>query len=242
MKQIFIKEVNAFLNSLIAYLVISVFLVTTGVFLWIIPSSSILSYMIADLGSMFATAPTLFLFLIPAVTMRSFAEEKKAGTIELLLTRPLSDLDLILGKFFAAFALVVFSLIPTLVYYGTVYWLGLPMGNIDSAGVAGSYLGLFLLAAVFVSIGLLASSLTDSQIISFLLALVFCFLLYYGFDLLAGINVWGTWSEYLSALGMAHHYQALSKGVIDTRDVVYFFSLLAFMLSTTRLVLSTRNW
>lgn len=242
MRQIFLKEVNAFLNSLIAYLVVSVFLITTGVFLWIIPSSSILSYMIADLGSLFNTAPTLFLFLIPAVTMRSFAEEKKAGTMEILLTRPLTDLDIIMGKFWAALVLVVFSLLPTLVYYASVYWMGLPVGNIDSAGIAGSYLGLLLLAGVFVSIGLLASSLTDSQIIAFLLALVFCFILHYGFDLLAGINVWGTWSGFLSSLGMAHHYTALSKGVIDSRDVVYFLGVLAFMLATTKLVLSMRNW
>ncbi len=239
---IFKKELNAFLNSVIAYLVVIVFLLATGLFIWVIPQTSILEYGFSDLNDLFFRAPLVFLFLIPAITMRSFAEEKKAGTLELLLTLPVTDLQIIIGKYLAAFSLVIFALLPTLVYYGSVYWLGLPPGNIDSAGFTGSFLGLLLLGAIFTAVGVFASSITDSQIVAFIIAIIFCFLLYFGFDLVAEVNVWGTWSETVRNFGISYHYTALAKGLIDSRDLVYFLSIIALMLGATKFVLGMRKW
>jgi ABC-2 type transport system permease protein len=242
MWQVYHKELRAFLHSLIAYLVIIVFLLATGVFIWVIPQTGILGTGISDLSDFFFRAPMVFLLLIPAITMRCFAEERKSGTLELLLTLPLSDVHIIVGKYLAALTVVVLALIPTLVYYGSVYWLGLPAGNIDSAGFFGSFIGLCLLSAVFTAVGVFASSLTDSQIIAFILAVLLCFILYFGFDLIAEINVWGIYSEWFRSFGISYHYGALSKGLIDSRDVVYFLSVIVFMMLSTKLVLGIRNW
>lgn len=235
------KEFNAFLNSPVAYVVLGVFLIATGLFVWVFPDSSVLDYGYADLQTLFNLAPWIFLFLIPAITMRTFAEEKKAGTIELLLTRPLTDGQIIGGKYLACFLLALLALIPTLLYYFSVYKLGSPEGNIDSAATVGSYLGLALLAAVFAAIGILASALTRDQIIAFLVAVVGCFLIYSGFDSLASV-LEGSSAYYVSQLGIAAHYRDLSKGLIDSRDLVYFFSVVAVALQATRLVLRSRNW
>ena len=236
------KEINSFLNSLVAYIVIGVFLVVTGLYMWFLPGSSVLDYGYADLQALFSIAPWVFLFLIPAITMRTFAEEKKAGTIELLLTRPVTDLQIILGKYFACLLLAIFALLPTLIYYVSVYLLGEPKGNIDSAGVAGSYIGLVFLAAVFTAIGIFASSISKDQIISFIIAVLLCFLVYTGFDMLAGINVWGPLAYFISYLGIQYHYETISKGLIDTRDVLYFVSVSALMIVATKLVLESRKW
>jgi ABC-2 type transport system permease protein len=235
------KEFNAFLNSPVAYVVLGVFLVATGLFVWVFPDSSVLDYGYADLQTLFNLAPWIFLFLIPAITMRTFAEEKKAGTIELLLTRPLTDGQIIGGKYLACFLLALLALVPTLLYYYSVYQLGSPEGNIDSAATVGSYLGLALLAAVFAAIGILASALTRDQIIAFLVAVVGCFLVYSGFDSLASV-LQGSSAYYVSQLGIAAHYRDLSKGLIDSRDLVYFFSVVAVALQATRLALRSRNW
>jgi ABC-2 type transport system permease protein len=235
------KEFNAFLNSSVAYVVLGVFLIATGLFVWVFPDSSVLDYGYADLQTLFSLAPWIFLFLIPAITMRTFAEEKKAGTIELLLTRPLTDGQIIGGKYLACFLLALLALIPTLLYYFSVYKLGSPEGNIDSAATVGSYLGLALLAAVFAAIGILASALTRDQIIAFLVAVVGCFLIYSGFDSLASV-LEGSSAYYVSQLGIAAHYRDLSKGLVDSRDLVYFFSVVAVALQATRLVLRSRNW
>ncbi|MDB5233146.1 MAG: gliding motility-associated transporter permease subunit GldF [Hymenobacter sp.] len=235
------KEFNAFLNSSVAYVVLGVFLIATGLFVWVFPDSSVLDYGYADLQTLFSLAPWIFLFLIPAITMRTFAEEKKAGTIELLLTRPLTDGQIIGGKYLACFLLALLALIPTLLYYFSVYKLGSPEGNIDSAATVGSYLGLALLAAVFAAIGILASALTRDQIIAFLVAVVGCFLIYSGFDSLASV-LEGSSAYYVSQLGIAAHYRDLSKGLVDSRDLVYFFSVVAVTLQATRLVLRSRNW
>lgn len=236
------KEFNSFLNSLIAYLVIGVFLVATGLYMWVFPETSVLEYGFADMQTLFGITPWIFLFLIPAITMRSFAEEKKAGTIELLLTRPLTDSQIILGKFFACLLLAVLALAPTLVYYHTVYTLGNPVGNVDSAAVVGSYLGLVMLAAVFCAIGIFASAITDNQIVAFIIAVFLCFIIYSGFDSLASINVWGTFSYFISQLGISFHYASFSKGLIDSRDVLYFLTVIAVMLLGTKLVLQSRKW
>jgi ABC-2 type transport system permease protein len=235
------KEFNAFLNSPVAYVVLGVFLIATGLFVWVFPDSSVLDYGYADLQTLFNLAPWIFLFLIPALTMRTFAEEKKAGTIELLLTRPLTDGQIIGGKYMACLLLALLALVPTLLYYYSVYKLGSPEGNIDSAATVGSYLGLALLAAVFAAIGILASALTRDQIIAFLVAVVGCFLVYSGFDSLASV-LQGSSAYYVSQLGIAAHYRDLSKGLIDSRDLVYFFSVVAIALQATRLALRSRNW
>ena len=235
------KEFNAFLSSPVAYVVIGVFLVATGLFVWVFPDSSVLDYGFADLQTLFNTAPWIFLFLIPAITMRTFAEEKKAGTIELLLTRPLTDGQIIGGKYLACLLLALLALLPTLLYYYSVYKLGNPEGNIDSAATVGSYLGLTMLAAVFAAIGIFASAITRDQIIAFLVAVVGCFLVYTGFDSLASVFE-GDAAYYISQLGIAAHYRDLSKGLVDSRDVLYFLSLIVGLLWATRLVLQSRNW
>ncbi|MFD2998787.1 gliding motility-associated ABC transporter permease subunit GldF [Pontibacter toksunensis] len=236
------KEFNGFLNSLIAYIVITVFLVAIGMFMWVFPESSVLEYGFADLQTLFNMAPWLFLFLIPAITMRTFAEEKREGTIELLLTKPLTDLELILGKYFAALLLGLFALVPTLLYYYSVYELGNPQGNVDSAAVVGSYIGLIFLAGVFAAIGVFASSVSDNQIISFVIAVFLCYIIYTGFDLIASIPVWGSYSYLISQLGISYHYSSISKGLVDSRDVLYFLSVIAIMVLATKLVLKSRKW
>jgi ABC-2 type transport system permease protein len=235
------KEFNAFLNSPVAYVVMGVFLVATGLFVWVFPDSSVLNYGFADLQTLFNMAPWIFLFLIPAITMRTFAEEKKAGTIELLLTRPLTDGQIIGGKYLACLLLALLALLPTLLYYYSVYQLGSPQGNIDSAATVGSYLGLALLAAVFAAIGIFASAITRDQIIAFLVAVVGCFLVYSGFDSLASVFE-GASAYYIGQFGIAAHYRDISKGLIDSRDLLYFFSLIALLLLSTRLALQSRNW
>ena len=242
MKEIFFKEVNGFLNSLIAYIVLSVFLVGVGLLVWVFPETSVLDYGYADLETLFSFSPYVLLFLIPAITMRTFAEEKKGGTMELLFTRPLTDWQIILGKYFSSIFLLLLALLPTLLYYYSIKELGNPEGNVDTAAVAGSYIGLFLLGSVFAAIGVFASSITENQIVAFLVALFLCFLLYTGFSSLAAINVWGTWSYIIQQLGILHHYNALSRGLIDSRNLVYFLSMIILMLSFTKLVLSSRKW
>jgi ABC-2 type transport system permease protein len=236
------KEINGFLNSLIAYIVILVFLTGIGLFMWVFPETSVLEYGFADMETLFRMGPYLFLFLIPAITMRTFAEEKKAGTMELLLTKPLRDSQIILGKYLACLALVLFALLPTLVYYYTIYELGSPVGNVDSAGAMGSYIGLFALGAVFTAIGVFSSSITDNQIVSFILAVFLSFLFYEGFSYLASINTWGQSASLIDQLGIAYHYNAMSRGLIDSRNLLYFFSVITAMLLSTKLVLGSRKW
>lgn len=239
MIQVFAKEFNSFLNSLIAYMVIGVFLTGIGLLMWVFPDTAVLDYGFADMDTLFSMGPYVFIFLVPAITMKSFAEEKKLGTLELLLTKPLSDWDVVFGKFLAAFALVLLALAPTAIYYVSIYKLGNPAGNIDSAGVWGSYIGLSSLAMVFCAIGLLASSLTTNQIVSFILAAFLCFLIYTGFDSLA---TFGNNALLIKQLGILYHYESLSKGLIDSRDVIYFISVTAFVLVITKTVIGSRQW
>lgn len=236
------KELRSFLNSLIAYIIMGIFLTGIGLFIWVFPGTNVLEYGFADLSTLFYLAPYVYMFLIPAITMRTFAEEKKAGTMELLLTRPLTDWDIILGKYLASLLLIVFTLLPTLVYYYSIYTLGNPAGNIDSAGVFGSYIGLVLLGAVFTAIGIFASSISDNQIISFIVAAFLCFILYAGFSSLTTLDAWGTSAYLINQIGIDYHYNALSKGLIDSRNVIYFLSIITLMLMSTRLVLGSRKW
>jgi ABC-2 type transport system permease protein len=242
MTHILFKEFNGFLNSLIAYIVIGVFLTAMGLLLWVFPETSVLEYGYADMGTFFALAPYVYVFLIPAITMRSFAEEKRAGTMELLLTRPLSDWDIILGKYLAGLLLIIFSILPTLIYYFSISYLGDPAGNIDTSGVIGSYIGLVLLGAAFCAIGLFSSSLTTNQIVSFILGAFFCFLLYAGFDSISNLNLWSANVLIIRQLGMNYHYDALGKGLIDSRDLIYFLSLAMLFLLLTKLKIGSRSW
>ncbi len=237
------KEVNGFLNSLLGYIVISVFLLVNGLFLWVFPIEfNILDYGYANIDGLFMIGPFVFLFLIPAITMRFFAEEKKSGTIELLMTRPLTDMQVILAKYFAGFILVVISILPTLVYFFSVYQLGFPKGNIDTGGMWGSYIGLLFLGASFVAIGLFASSLTDNQIIAFILAVILCGFIYIGFEFIYNLDLFGNVDLLVKTLGISSHYTAMSKGVIDTRDVIYFLSVIALFLLLTKFSVESRKW
>jgi ABC-2 type transport system permease protein len=240
MIQVFVKEFNSFLNSLIAYIVIGAFLTGIALLMWVFPETSVLDYGFSDLDTLFSMAPYVFIFLIPAITMKSFAEEKKMGTLELLLTKPLSDWNVVLGKFLATCALVLLALLPTFIYYYSVYLLGNPVGNVDSAGVMGSYLGLALLAMVFCAVGLFASSLTSNQIVSFILAAFLCFIIYTGFESISSFG--GNAALLIKQVGIIYHYESLSKGLIDSRDVIYFLSVAGFILLTTKVVISSRQW
>lgn len=242
MWQLLKKEINTYLNSLIAYIVIAVFLTGIGLLMWVFPETSILRYGYADMFTLFSLSPYVFMFLIPAITMRSFAEEKKGGTMELLLTQPITDLQLILGKMLACWIIVIFAILPTLVYYVSVYQLGSPVGNLDSAGIAGSYIGLVLLGGVFTSIGILASALTENQVIAFILAVFFCFFLFSGFSSLASLDIWGSANYLISQLGILYHYDAMSRGLIDSRNLVYFITVMVLMVLLTQFILGSRKW
>jgi len=242
MRHVFAKEFSSFLNSLIAYMVMTVFLTAMGLLMWVFPETSVLDYGFADMGTLFSLAPYVFIFLIPAITMRSFAEEKKAGTMELLFTKPLTDWDIVLGKFFACFFLFLIALLPTLIYYFSINQLGNPTGNIDTPGVAGSYIGLILLGAVFCSIGLVSSTITSNQIMAFILATFLCFLVFTGFHSISLLPALANAALFIKQLGIFYHYQALSKGLIDSRDLVYFSGLIFLLLLTTKTILSSRTW
>jgi ABC-2 type transport system permease protein len=237
------KEIGSFFSSLTGYIVIIVFLVINGLFLWVFPGElNIPESGYATLDTLFIIAPWVFLFLIPAVTMRMFAEEKRSGTIELLLVRPLSDLQVVLAKFTAAVALVLISLLPTFVYFWSVFTLGNPAGNLDTGAIFGSYIGLFFLGSCYAAIGVFSSSLTENQIIAFILAVLLSFFFFTGFELLSAIPMPLYLEELLLYLGINEHYSSISRGVVDTRDIVYFISLIAFFLYLTRTVLQSRKW
>lgn len=243
MLSIFLKEINTFFSSLIGYLVIGGFLAALGLILFVFPDTSLLEYNFATLDQLFDIAPLIFLFLIPAITMRSFAEENQNGTIELLDTKPVTDRAIVLGKFLAALLLVLFALLPTLLYYYTVYQLGSPKGNIDSGAILGSYIGLFFLAATFVAIGLFASSLTDNQIVAFILSTILGFTLYYGFYYFSKLPVFfGRSDDVVQMIGMEYHYRSISRGILDSRDLVYFLSLTGLFIAATLTSLGRRRW
>ena len=243
MYSIFKKEINTFFSTLIGYLVVGQFLFYLGAVMFIFPDSSLLNFGYATLDQLFSFAPQIFIFLIPAISMSSFAKEQESRTIELLATQPLSDWKIILGKFFANLALVVFALIPTVLYYYTVYQLGSPKGNLDSGAILASYFGLVFLAAAFTAIGVFASTLTKDQIVAFILATFLCVVFYYGFNLISTLPVFIGKSDYIvQMIGIDYHYDSMSRGVFDSRDVIYFLSLTFFFIFLTKLSLERRNW
>jgi ABC-2 type transport system permease protein len=237
------KELNSFFSTLTGYIAIIVFLIITGLFVWVFPGDfNILKNGFSSIDGLFIIAPWVFLFLIPAVTMRLFSEEKKSGTIELLFTKPISDLNIILAKYFAGLTVVTISLLPTLTYFLSVYLLGNPIGNIDTGGTWGSFIGLFFLSAIYVSIGIFSSSLTDNQIVSFILSMLISFIIYIGFDYISELSFWGGSAYFISNLGISFHYSSISRGVIDTRDIIYFLSAITLFIFLTKLKLESRKW
>ena len=237
------KELAGFFSSLIGYLTIAVFLVLTGLMLWVFKSDfNILDYGYAGIDGLFVIGPFLYLFLIPAITMRMLAEERRNGTMELLLTKPISEMNLIWAKFLAGVILVFISLLPTLVGYFSVVALGDPVGNVDSGSVAGSYIGLLLLGAAFVAIGIFASSITNNQIVAFILAALMCAFMHLGFESICRMGFLGNAELTIRQLGMSYHYDSISRGVVDSRDVIYFVSVAVAFLLATRMVLQSRKW
>jgi ABC-2 type transport system permease protein len=243
MYSLFKKEISVFLSSLIGYIVMSVFITLTGLFLWVFPMSyNILDRGFADLSGLFSLAPIVFLLLIPAITMRSFAEERRVGTIELLLTMPLSDMQIILAKYFASLVLLFISLLPTLIYFISIYLLGYPKGNLDMGAMWGSYIGLFLLGATFAAIGIFCSMMTDSQIVSFILSVLICFMMWLGFDFIYSFDIFGSFGQIIKWFGIDHHYASISRGVVDSRDILYYISVIAVFLLGSLLRLQSRKW
>lgn len=243
MKSIFIRELQNFFSSLTGYVIAILFLVLTGLFLWVLPgNTNILDSGYASLEPLFYIAPWLFLFLVPAATMRMFADEKKSGTIELILTRPISDAAMVLGKFFASVVLVAIVIIPAFIFVYSVSSLGNPAGNLDWAATWGSFIGLFFLASAYAALGLFASSLTDNIIVAFLSAVALCFLFYDGLAWVAELQSLEWARSALLSLSISEHYDSVSRGVIDSRDVVYFLSISLVFLGLTRLKLQSRKW
>jgi len=237
------KEIQEFFSSLIGYIVIIVFLLVNGLFMWIFKSDfNILEGGYANIDTLFLISPWVFLFLIPSLTMRLFSEEKRSGTIELLFTRPLSDLQIILAKYFAGILLVGFALLPTLIYFLSVYLLGDPVGNIDTGGVWGSYIGLFFLAAVYTAIGVFSSSLTKNQVIAFIVAVALSAFFYSGFDTISSFNIFKGIDNIIVYLGISNHYSSISRGVVDSRDIVYFIATISVFIFFSKVVLESRKW
>ncbi len=232
MKTIALHEIKSFFGSPIGYLVIALFLLFNGLFLWVFDGEyNILQSGFADLSPFFTLSPWIILFLIPAVTMRSFSDEKKQGTIELLLTKPLSIWQIVNGKFLGAFLLIVAALVPTLIYVYVINSLGMPEGNIDMGRTIGSYFGLLFLVAAYTAIGIFTSTLSENQIVAFLISVLLCFLFYYGFEGIS--NYVKVFENGISRLGMEYHYKSMSQGVIDSRDILYFLSVSFLFLSLT---------
>jgi ABC-2 type transport system permease protein len=240
---LFKKEISGFFSSLTGYLVIVVFLLLNSLFMWIVPGQfNVIENGYATMDSLFAIAPWVFLFLVPAITMRMISEEKRSGTLELLYTRPVTELQIILAKFLASWALVLLSLIPTLIYFWSVSQLGSPPGNMDMGGTWGSYIGLLFLGGIYAAIGMFASSLSGNQIVAFIMAVFLSFLMYLGFDFLSGIAESGRIALMVSWLGISYHYNSISRGVIDSRDILYFAGVIIFFIVGTRTLLQSSKW
>ncbi len=231
MKALYFKEIRSFLSSIIGYVFILIYLIASGLFHWVISEdTNLLQGSEADLIPFFNLSPFIFLILIPAITMRSIAEERRTGTIELLFTRPISDLQIILAKYFAGVTLLVIAIIPTIVYYISMYYLGKPIGIIDSGATFTSYIGLILLGSTFIAIGIFASAITSSQIVAFILGMFMCWIFYDGLTLIGSFNLMGSFDSVIKYCGMTYHYDSIKRGVIDTADVFYFISIIGLFI------------
>ena len=230
------KEIYSFFASPIGYLVIGIFLITNGLFIWVFKGEfNIFDYGFADLSGYYFIAPWIFIFLIPAITMKSFSEEKKQGTLELLLTKPITNWQLVLGKYLGAFFLIILALLPTLLYIYTVHQLGNPIGNIDLGSTYGAYIGLIGIAMVYCAVGIFTSAISNNQIVAFISAVFLCFILYYGFEGLSGIT-----NTNIENIGLKAHFNNISKGIIDSRDLIYFLSTSTLFIYFTTLTLAKK--
>lgn len=240
---IFRKEISGFFSSLTGYIVIIVFLLINSLFMWVFPGEwNVLDNGYAGLDTLFFLSPWVFMFLVPAVTMKMIAEEKRLGTIELIYSRPITERGIIYGKYFASVCLVLLALLPGVIYYFSVYQLGEIPGNLDKGGIMGSFIGLFFLASVYASAGIFASSFTDNQVTAFIIAVLICFVLFMGFDSVAYLPGLKRLDEFVIRLGINEHYKSISRGVIDIRDIIYFLGIIVFFNETTRLKLLSRKW
>lgn len=243
MLSLLIKEINSFLGSLIGYITMIVFLSSLGLFMWVFPGEmNVLEAGYSQMNTFFYLAPWVFLFLIPAITMKSFADEKKSGTLELILTKPLSELQIITAKFLAGLLLVIISVLPALIYVYSIYQLGNPVGNLDLGATWGSFFGLLFLGGAYVSIGIFASSVTENQIVAFILAVFLCFFFFVGFDSISGLTLFQSFDTLIIKLGINEHYLSMSRGVLDSRDLIYFISLIVVFLFLTKTIISSRKW
>ena len=242
MRALYLKEINSFLSSIIGYVFIIIYLITSGLFHWILSyHTNLLEGVESDLLPYFNLSPYIFLILIPAITMRSIADEKRTGTIELLFTRPISDLKIILAKYFAGVTLLMIAIIPTMTYFISIYYLGKPIGIIDVGATLTSYFGLVLLGSVFVAIGIFASSLTSSQIVAFILALFLCWIIYDGFQILGNYNQFEDLDYIIQYFGISYHYDSIKRGLIKLSDLVYFFSVIVLFICAALSVLKTNK-
>jgi len=239
---IFKKEIRSFLGSFIAYIVIGVFLLLTGLFLWMIKGNNIFDLGVASLQVMFEVAPFILIFLVSAITMRSISEEKRLGTLEILTTKPIHDVQIIVGKFLASVTLILIAIIPTLFYYYAIYNLASPVGNIDTGATMGSYIGLILLAACYASVGMFSSSLTDNQIVALIASMLLNFFFFGVLGMLGDISWLTNIGKSLEWFGLEFHYDSISRGVIDTRDVIYFLGFIFVFLGLTKIVFESRKW
>lgn len=243
MLAIFRKEINGFFSGLTGYIVIIFFLLINSLFMWVFPGEwNIFDRGYAGLDTLFFISPWVFLFLVPAVTMRMIAEEKRLGTIELIYSRPVTERGVVYGKYLASVALVILALLPGIIYFISVWLLGETPGNLDKGGTAGAFIGLFFLASIYASAGILASSLTDNQAIAFIIAVLICFLLFTGFDSFAYLPGMKKLNEFVIRLGINEHYKSMSRGVIDIRDVSYFLAVIAIVNEITVFNLQSRRW
>jgi ABC-2 type transport system permease protein len=240
---LFKKEISGFFSNLTGYVVIVVFLLVNSSFIWIFNTPfNVMVNGYATLDSLFSLAPWFFLFLVPAITMRMIAEEKRTGTLDLLSTRPVTELQIVLSKFLASWALVLCSLIPTLIFYWSVSRLGSPPANMDTGGTWGSYIGLLFLGGIYASIGIFASSLTQNQIVAFISAVLISFLMYRGFELVSSTTGSGNLAFILSKAGIEYHYDSMSRGVLDSRDILYYLLVMGLFIMGTRTVLQSSKW
>lgn len=237
----YLKELKSLFHSMIAYLVIALFLTGIGLYVWVF-NPNVFDGEEADMSLVFQVTPYIFMFLIPAITMRSFSEEMREGTLELIFTKPISEWSIVLGKFLACATLVLIALAPTLVYYFSLSHIASPTGNIDSAQVMGSYLGLFLLALSYTSVGIWTSSLTKNQIVAFILALFLCLMFYEGLKYIGDLLPQGLASYFIANASLAQQYSSLSVGVLDLRNIIFILSVTVFFLALTKLKLSSRKW
>ena len=238
MKALLLREIKSFFGSPIGYLVMIIFLLINGLFLWVFEGEfNILNSGFADLSPFFTLAPWILLFLIPATTMKSFSDEIKLGTIELLFTKPLTTLEIVLGKFFGAFVLITIAILPTVFYVFVINNYAYLDHELDMGSTIGSYFGMCFLIATYAAVGIFTSTLSENQIVSFILSVVMCFILYYGLDAFGSIL--GIFTEGFAYLSLQNHYTSISRGVIDTRDVIYFLSITALFLGATVYKLKT---